>query len=334
MACTPGLYGDNCTQTCRPSKCLDNTCHPDTGLCIECGGNFNGSTCSECKAGYYRSGDSCYPCSSLCAGSQCDPSNGSCIGCVDGRHGATCNTTCSPAGCQTCHQHNGNCTACRPLYNLDHTSQCKECKDGFSKHNSSICSPCSVSCKDRLCHGDTGDCVQGCRPGYHGQQCEELCSTIADQCVQCNQSGECTACSGHFQPPQCTGMKDESSQQSSVPVGSAILGAGLMLTVALLSVLVFLCWKHRSQKTVQDAETVAGSSSDPVTAPNNVYTAPPTASSSISPSASAQAGDVTPHVIRDPGNTYEKLRIYSNMVFDREAHSEPEPRGTDVTKAL
>ncbi|XP_070173770.1 scavenger receptor class F member 1-like [Littorina saxatilis] len=234
-SCLPGWYGRTCNTNCLSPNCLLNTCDQGLGRCLACNTGYAGDTCTGCAPGYYRVGVECQQCSSGCKDNKCDDNTGKCDGCQPGYQGDQCTSPCS-SRCTQCSQ-DGTCTVCNGQFM---TPSCTECVEGLSKHNTTTCSPCSafcstggcdkvsgncngacqagrwggqcekscpVNCEPHTCDRYTGKC-EGCRPGYHGQQCDESCSTIAGQCVQCNQSGwQCTACSGHFQLPQCTGTR-------------------------------------------------------------------------------------------------------------------------------
>nr|AJA37894.1 fucolectin-related molecule [Littorina littorea] len=302
-ACTPGWYGEQCNKACQSHSCLLHTCHQTTGRCLKCYAGYDGHTCTECEDGFSKhNSNTCSPCSAYCKDRNCHGDTGNCMqGCVDGRHGATCNTTCSPAGCQTCHQHSGQCTACRPLYNLDPNSQCKECADGFYRKtaNAVHCTECSGRCHNNTpCNKATGDCDR-CPPGWEGQRC------FKDLVLH-------------------SGVSDGEVDKLTGPVVGAITGVGLLLVVSLL---LFLCWKQRSQNTVSESDKTTTLALDPVRSHNNENTAPPAVPSPLS--AEPQAD--TQHEIRDPGNPYEQLHIYNNMVFERELPAVSESRAIDVT---
>ncbi|XP_070191675.1 scavenger receptor class F member 1-like [Littorina saxatilis] len=200
-ACVTGRWGEQCQHSCSVT-CVNTACHRDTGVCTAC---VTGRWGEQCQ----------HSCSVTCVNTACHRNTGICTGCVDGRHGASCNTACSPAGCQTCHQHSGQCTACRPLYNLDLTSQCTECADGFYRKtaNAAHCTECSGRCHNNTpCNKTTGDCDR-CPPGWEGPRCFK-------------------------------GVSEGEAEKLTGPVVGAITGVGLLLVVSLL---VFLCWKQRSQ---------------------------------------------------------------------------------------
>ena len=51
IECPPGLYGQDCSQSC-PDKC-DHGCHHVDGICT-CAAGFTGKQCKECKYSKYN----------------------------------------------------------------------------------------------------------------------------------------------------------------------------------------------------------------------------------------------------------------------------------------
>ncbi|KAK7089472.1 hypothetical protein V1264_024869 [Littorina saxatilis] len=80
------------------------------------------------------------------------------------------------------------------------------CQSGYHRVSNRTCELCNTNC-DRGCYRGNGRC-DGCKPGYHGDQCDSQCSTIHYRCTQCTQDSTCTTCSSNFQAPACTGCKD------------------------------------------------------------------------------------------------------------------------------
>nr|XP_019957893.1 PREDICTED: multiple epidermal growth factor-like domains protein 9 [Paralichthys olivaceus] len=78
--CKTGVYGPKCDEChpgffhfsstgCRPCQCHNHTtlCHPQSGVCLNCGANTQGINCEECKPAFYRSPgaaltEACAPC--------------------------------------------------------------------------------------------------------------------------------------------------------------------------------------------------------------------------------------------------------------------------------
>ncbi|XP_054628993.1 multiple epidermal growth factor-like domains protein 9 [Dunckerocampus dactyliophorus] len=186
--CKPGVYGPKCDEChpgffhfsstgCQPCQCQNHTnyCHPQSGVCLNCDGNTQGSNCEECKPDHYRSPgttltEACVP---------CPCSNTSSTG--------TCYT--NPSGspvCEQClHQHTG------PL--------CDQCSAGFYKA-SGACVPCDCSGNadpergTQLCHPDTGHCLSCmnnttgarchlCAPGFTGDARAHNCSRLTPQLI-------------------------------------------------------------------------------------------------------------------------------------------------------
>ncbi|XP_061672046.1 multiple epidermal growth factor-like domains protein 9 isoform X3 [Syngnathoides biaculeatus] len=78
--CKAGVYGPKCDEChpgffhfsstgCQPCQCHNQTnyCHPQSGVCLNCEGNTQGSNCEECKPDHYRGhstplNEACVPC--------------------------------------------------------------------------------------------------------------------------------------------------------------------------------------------------------------------------------------------------------------------------------
>ncbi|KAK3739089.1 hypothetical protein RRG08_064534 [Elysia crispata] len=86
--CNPSTYGQSCSQNC--SDICWNSCHPESGQCMECPVGFQGGKCNQkCNKTFY--GEKCAKvCSTNCVDQQCDHVTGYCISCVEGRSGDLC----------------------------------------------------------------------------------------------------------------------------------------------------------------------------------------------------------------------------------------------------
>ncbi|XP_058492833.1 multiple epidermal growth factor-like domains protein 9 [Solea solea] len=154
--CHPGFFHFSNTG-CRPCQCHNHTssCHPQSGVCLNCEGNTHGSNCDLCQLAFSR------------------------------RAGASLTEACSPCPCSnvtstsTCHTDSSGsqvCDQCLPAYS---GSQCNECSAGFYRSSGS-CVPCDCSGNAdprgpaQLCHPDTGHCLR-CINSTTGNQCQ-LCA--------------------------------------------------------------------------------------------------------------------------------------------------------------
>nr|XP_034322306.1 multiple epidermal growth factor-like domains protein 10 [Crassostrea gigas] len=133
-----GIYGSNCDTPC-PTTCKDNTCHIQSGKCLNCKPGWTGIYCTtKCREGWYGTN-----CSQQCVGhcrdgASCDHVTGQCDrGCDAGWTGLQC------------------------------TKGCKDGNYGYDCINN-----CSSHClNDSPCNKQTGHCDRGCDPGYTNVYC-------------------------------------------------------------------------------------------------------------------------------------------------------------------
>ncbi|XP_036068153.1 laminin subunit beta-4 isoform X4 [Oryzias melastigma] len=213
--CYSGVVGRRCDHCkagfwgfpyCRPCECggRSETCHGETGACVNCREHTTGGHCDRCAEGYYGnpiSRQPCQPC--LCPGTL--------------RSGHFFATSCQQdsqslgVSCDCLVGHTGSrCEICLPGFFGDLTAP------GFSHCRPCLCN--SNTSPDDLypCDRKTGECLhclhntsgpqcQACKPGYYGnaltQDCKE-CScyrkgTVVSQCPAhgpcfCNpRTGQC-----------------------------------------------------------------------------------------------------------------------------------------------
>ncbi|XP_061672045.1 multiple epidermal growth factor-like domains protein 9 isoform X2 [Syngnathoides biaculeatus] len=184
--CKAGVYGPKCDEChpgffhfsstgCQPCQCHNQTnyCHPQSGVCLNCEGNTQGSNCEECKPDHYRGHST--------------PLNEACVPCPCSNSSSTGNCHTDPSGfpvCDQClHHYSG------PL--------CDHCSAGFYKA-SGACVPCDCSGNAdlqgprQLCNPDTGHCFrcinnttgpqcQLCAPGFAGDARAHNCSRLMAQ---------------------------------------------------------------------------------------------------------------------------------------------------------
>ncbi|XP_070193984.1 scavenger receptor class F member 2-like [Littorina saxatilis] len=223
--CQAGWYGPDCDQACWSNQCVNNMCHPESGLCLEyeqtcatpncsecvagrwgnnclntCESNCATGTCVktagkcfECKQGFSKHHTAtCSPCSAFCNTGDCDKDSGKCIGgCVPGRYGDQCKSVCQSSNClkNQCDKNSGLCLSCPTKYLGD---LCQVCQAGW--WGGQCEKSCHENCEPNTCDRYTGDC-KGCVPGRYGDQCKFLCQSSNCLKNQCDKnSGLCLSC--------------------------------------------------------------------------------------------------------------------------------------------
>ncbi|XP_048237046.1 multiple epidermal growth factor-like domains protein 10 isoform X8 [Haliotis rufescens] len=138
--CSPGVFGDSCTQFCH---CLQATCDPVSGVC----------------PGYCRPG---------WQGERCDTA------CSSGSYGQSCSNSCTDrkcAGDSPCDHVRGTCVSgCEPGWMGE---DCREACD-INHYGAN----CDKTCASRHCVGNsscsaTGNCDRGCDTGWAQADCTE-----------------------------------------------------------------------------------------------------------------------------------------------------------------
>ncbi|NXY84481.1 LAMA1 protein, partial [Alcedo cyanopectus] len=183
QSCAPGYYRGKHTQLgakephtlapCVPCQCHNHsdTCHPDTGKCLNCRDNTVGDDCSACAPGYYGqvlgSISDCSPCA-------CPRANP-----------VSFSPTCVQQGAR-----DYQCDACLPGYEGQYCERCSLGYYGDPQVAGGSCQPCQCNPSGSLhssCDPATGQCL--CKPGVTGQLCQE-CEPrhllLEDQCVSCD----------------------------------------------------------------------------------------------------------------------------------------------------
>ncbi|XP_067854444.1 laminin subunit beta-2 isoform X2 [Heptranchias perlo] len=194
--CAPGYYGNPLQPggRCLPCQCHNNidvsdpqSCDRQTGQCLKCLYNTEGTRCERCRLGYYG-----------------DPSRRSCRKCTCNHLGTGSNQCSSRDEC-ACDRITGqcaclpnvigqNCDRCAPNYwNLDSGSGCVPCR----------CA--NINAFTSTCNEFTGQCQ--CRPGFGGQSCTDCQENYwGDPNVQCRvcdcdqrgiKTNQCDRASGH-----------------------------------------------------------------------------------------------------------------------------------------
>ncbi|XP_067668046.1 cell death abnormality protein 1-like [Haliotis asinina] len=247
--CRDSLYGSGC-KTC-PSSC--RTCNRMTGVCYECDTTHYGVNCEkscencagscvpdcECVPGFYGGfcaetcSKTCRPKSALkcltavtsnsCKG-ECDKHNATCLhGCVDGWFGPMCSSQCNP-GCR--HQ---RCNAAG------------SCAEGCELHHfGSACEPCPENCTNLTCHFQSDSCVDGCKGGFYGQDCNETCTLCPPTSVCDKNTGFCVEdCSVN---PGCSAGHTNDSLPEMPHMSSTTLIWCVCAAVLLASLASSVCW--------------------------------------------------------------------------------------------
>jgi proprotein convertase subtilisin/kexin type 5 len=219
IPCTsPNIIDSNniCTSSCSAGQFYDSTtlsCQFCPEGCTSC--DVTGTTCSACDTnhGYYFTGSSCLPCTSLgclqCpSGSpclQCDSANfyfldvdnpGQCRRCQanHGLIGGVC-TLCS-ASCSSCSGTSSHCDYCAQDFQFDSLShQCSPClaTQTWSIINGGTCWGCDLQCnqcEDLICNL--------CNPGYYVNFASNCLPCSVANCDVCSGPSTCAVCaSGH-----------------------------------------------------------------------------------------------------------------------------------------
>ena len=174
--CKPGFWN---FPNCRQCECNGHadTCHPETGVCINCGDNTMGNFCEECQIGYYGApefGENQVPCREC----RCPDTRAS-----GHSYAETCYLD-QEEGQPVCH--------CEDGYAGD---RCDECADNFFGHPElpgGECKPCDCSNNwdshaEGNCDRLTGQCLkclfftegdkcERCQEGYFGDAVNSQCS--------------------------------------------------------------------------------------------------------------------------------------------------------------
>lgn len=190
--------GTTCANPCGNGYYIvdANNCGVCNSSCTLCSSSAN--NCSECKDGYYLSGNSCVLCSSPCE--NCTSAT-SCLTCVSDRYlkGTSClescgdnfygkNKICYPCdtNCNICNS--TECTACLPNFFLRSGACYDTCVDGYFKYNNGVC--CPNACESCT----TSDVCLTCKTGFYlsSNKCLpckmgcSACETTADNCSACS----------------------------------------------------------------------------------------------------------------------------------------------------
>ncbi|XP_060071054.1 multiple epidermal growth factor-like domains protein 6 [Ylistrum balloti] len=179
LACNSsnGVCNQGCEQRWFGHLC-DKYCPVDN--CTQCIEVFHGTQkvkeCRTCVDGFFTSHGICEKCSDTCLDkTTCDGQNGKCLaGCKIGWYGDRCNKECHIANCRQCEEINRN-----HIY-------CEICENGFYRSSKdSKCLYCPPNCTNG-CNNTNGICIGGCKTGYYGHQCDNICGHCAN--IPCNET--------------------------------------------------------------------------------------------------------------------------------------------------
>ena len=164
----PAYFGPKCDTECSTEHehCLN--CKKESGDCTKCEDSYYGTDC----------GNRC----TNCPGGTCDI-NGICTdgvsACQDKvSFGQKCDKSCNEA-CKECDR-DGKCTSCKDnhYYSSSCTLLCSNCPEG----------KCDIEGK---CLDQTSDCAA---KKFYGENCDQLCIGINNNCVECTRNEICTSC--------------------------------------------------------------------------------------------------------------------------------------------
>ncbi|XP_044514002.1 laminin subunit alpha-1 [Gracilinanus agilis] len=158
--------------SCVPCECNNHseTCHPETGQCLNCRDNTAGNHCDICAPGYYGK----------VRGSAND-----CSVCECPRSDASFSPT-----CHLVDENDFRCDACSPGYEGPY---CEKCGSGYYGNPFMIGGSCQACDCDpngsvhNLCNTTSGQCI--CKPEFSGLACDKCKQrhVLVDlQCVSCD----------------------------------------------------------------------------------------------------------------------------------------------------
>lgn len=218
-SCVDDFWGDRCNYTC--GQCRGDKCNQANGTCP------NG-----CDDGYY--GDRCMsPCTH--DGCQTCNSTGECILCKQGKWSVNCDLDCSPNcvpdstdfliycdkvdaacmsnECQSGYTQQDCAKACNTHCGMDqngtkpcdmNTERCLVDSCELTWYGPTCNARCPSNCINQHCNR-TGDCLEGCKVGYWGPKCDNICqrdNTCNDD--TCDQvEGRCLECDAPNPTPRC-----------------------------------------------------------------------------------------------------------------------------------
>ncbi|XP_078794464.1 laminin subunit beta-4 isoform X3 [Oryzias latipes] len=217
--CKAGFWG---FPDCRPCECggHSETCHGETGACVNCREHTTGVRCERCVDGYYGNPMSRQPCQPCLCPETLTSGRFFATSCQQGPQylSVTCDCWVGHTG--------SRCDRCLPGFFGDLTApgsfHCRPClcNNNTSPDDPDPCDRTTGECS-RCLHNTGGHNCQGCKPGYYGnalkQDCKE-CScdhrgTMESRCPEhspclCNpMTGQCP-CRRGVEGDQCDQCED------------------------------------------------------------------------------------------------------------------------------
>ncbi|XP_033729653.1 multiple epidermal growth factor-like domains protein 10 [Pecten maximus] len=261
FGCQVGRYGDgHCNNQC-PGACYGGNCNTTTGDCFYCVAGKYGISCnSDCPAN--------------CKDSFCTKDTGSCLDCFPGKYGPNCDQNC-PDNCKDmlCERDTGSCKECKPGFFEANCSKHCHCKDAGCNYMTGNCSPsgclpgwrgntcsescgtgsfgetcslaCPVTCKDFVCHHETGHC-QDCYPGKYGVVCGADCPDTCTDNICRKDDGQCLS----TESPNTSESSDD-SKMTIIVVLAVICG---LLVAALIASAVVICHLRKRQNRKKSSD--------------------------------------------------------------------------------
>ncbi|XP_048239096.1 uncharacterized protein LOC124117040 isoform X3 [Haliotis rufescens] len=218
--CSRGRYGFQCGGVCGQCKGGNPRCRRTDGRCkTGCKEKWQGDRCDECRDGHF--GVNCtQSCRCLNVTEICDKTTGECrSGCEAGRTGRGCQRLCESGSyglkCEgRCGQCSGGHKNCSPYNGSCHLgcegnlggSRCGECTDRF--YGAQCNSRCGQCRGYAICSKTSGDCPDGCEPGWQGMTCHQECHEgrygdgCSETCGQC--AGKCSPVTGTCDQEGCS----------------------------------------------------------------------------------------------------------------------------------
>ncbi|XP_033729658.1 protein draper-like [Pecten maximus] len=204
----------------------------------------------------------------------CEKSTGNCIDCFPGKYDPICEQNC-PGNCKDmlCERDTGSCKECKPgFFEANCSKQC-HCKDAGCNYMTGSCSPsgclpgwrgntcsescgtgsfgetcslaCPVTCKDFVCHHETGHCLD-CYPGKYGVVCGADCP------------GKCTDNICNKDDGHCLSTESPNTSESSVDSKMTIIAVlavvcGLLVAALIALAICHLRKRQNRKKSIDEA---------------------------------------------------------------------------------